>query len=129
MPPRFPLVLVFFAFYFAIIVGGGADALARFVTLPLPSFTAEALGVGHIRLTIAELVGATAALLAAPDAALRPARTRIDKVISCAVAIGALAIAAAYPKIATIGYGGLTAIALGDAAAALMTKRRSAAAL
>ncbi len=123
MPPRVPLVLVFFACYFSVIAGGGVEALSRFVAAPAPAFLNESLGVEEIRLSVAELIAALAALVAAPDAALRPATTLWDRSLSVIVAAGSLTVAALAPQVATLGYGALTALALGDAVAALFVRR------
>lgn len=91
-----------------------------------PEFLTEHFGVAQIRVTIAELIAAIAALAAAPDTALRPVRSALDRLISLAIAAGAIAIAIIEPRVATLGYAALTALALGDAAAALFQRRRGA---
>ena len=126
MPPRLPIVLVFFAVYFAVIVGGTTDALTDFIDIPAPFGLGDYFGTPKIRLTIAEIIGASAALFAAPDAALRPARSAIDRTLSVALAAAALVLGVTFPEIATVGYGGLTALALGDAFAALLIRPRRA---
>lgn len=128
MPPRVPFILVFFACYFAVIAGGGVEALAREVSAPLPGFMADAAAAPMVRLSVAELLAALAALCAAPDAALRPARTLWDRMLTSVVALGAIAVAILAPSAATLGFGVLTALALGDAAAALALRRRRGAA-
>lgn len=124
MPPRLPLVLIFFIFYFSVIVGGGTASLIKEITLPLPEVVAQTLGVDMLRLTIAEAIAALAALFAAPDAALRPARTAIDRILAVVVAAAAITVGVIYPQAATLGYGALTALAIGDAITALFIRRR-----
>lgn len=125
MPPRLPMVLVFLACYFSVIAGGGIEALSRVIAAPAPDFIARSAGVEEMRLTVAEMIAALAAFCAAPDAALRPARTvwdRLGALFVAALAIGAAIVA---PAAATVGYGVLMAIAIADAVAALLRWRRA----
>ena len=127
MPPRIPVVFLFVAAYFAVVWGGGASAPGRealaigFSGLSdwAPAWLARWVGLPELRLAYADLLALGAAILALPDAAMRPSRTALDRLLSllCAgAAVGALALE---PLLTTPGYAILVALGLGDALAAL----------
>lgn len=123
MPPRIPVVFLFVATYFAVVWGGGTSAPGREAILisfvQAPDWFTRFFGLPGLRLSYADVLALLAAVMALPDAAMRPSRTAIDRLLSviCAgVAIGALAL---QPLLTTPAYAILLALSLGDAIAAL----------
>ena len=129
MPPRIPTVFVFVVLYFAVIVGGGVEAPIWTVSKDFwPGEAAlqswhPALLTMLVEPTFAQAAAFLAAAVALPDAAWRPARTRLDSLISwCCAGIAGGAIFYD-PAFFSPGYGTLVMLSLGDAIASLGVRR------
>lgn len=134
MPPRLPVAFAFVVIYFAVAVGGGAEALgwrAFDISLIAPDFSGAdiftaTVGAHHIELdlTIAEALALIAAPLALIDAAWRKPRSGLEVGTAWVCAAATVFAPALWPETATGGYAALLALVLGDAIAA--TPRASA---
>lgn len=113
MPPRVPIVLLFVVVYFAALVGGGPAALGMAAPESVWPFG------DRLALTVGESLAFAAAAAAMVDAAWRPARGWTDATVS--VAVAALTVGALWlrPDLLSSNYAVLSALAVGDALAAL----------
>lgn len=114
MPPRIPAVFVFVALYFAAALGGGSESLQM----------QPPVGDGETAPTLAQILGFAAAAVALPDAAWRPARTALDRLVSWTTAALAVAPVLIEPSLYVTGYGVLLALAIGDGVASLGMRRQ-----
>lgn len=138
MPPRIPVVAVFVACYLAATLGDGYEAVWRTVDLWNREIAASMLGflgfeppaqfsavwearlwTGRLWLSLGDALSLGAAVLALPDAAWRPARRRIDRALSVGAAAVCFAAMLLETGFVTPAFSVLTALAFGDAAAAL----------
>lgn len=145
MPPRVPLVAVFLLCYAAAVFVGGPTSVDAFVELWSPERARGLLGAagyaeppagapealarvwtGRLWLSLGDALALGAAVAALPDAAWRPARRTVDKLVSMAAAAAAMAAMIVAPVLATPAYSVLAALVVGDAAAALGFRRREA---
>lgn len=130
MPPRVPIVAVFVLAYFMTAIGAGASPEAAAVTLPIGAlasvFSGDGLavaGAGGIVTSVGQLLGVAAVGFAVIDAAWRPMRTNLDKIISMMVFLVLVAGVIMRPDVASASLGVIAAAAFGDMLGAARRRR------